>query len=123
MVLERVLPRDAQIGLLQNVCVVAFDGSGKLIYWNLETAREFDHQVKLEDTEFGELTSEDIREKRLSLQLFRDKLLLLPYSSAYRYSMTVTPTESERGFVLVSGSVFAVSIEDGAPLWERSVPV
>jgi len=123
VVLERVLPRDAQIGLLPNVCVVAFDGSGKLIYWNLETAKEFDHQVKLEDTEFGELTSEDIREKRLSLQLFRDKLLLLPYSSAYRYSMTVTPTESERGFVLVSGSVFAVSIEDGAPLWERSVPV
>jgi hypothetical protein len=123
VVLERVLPTDAQIGLLPNVCVVALDGSGKLIYWNLETAKEFQHQVKLEDADFGELNSEDIREKRLSLQVFGDKLLLLPYSSAYRYSMSVTPTESERGFVLVSGSVFAVSIKDGAPLWERSVPV
>jgi len=123
VVLERVLPTDVQIGLLPNVCVVALDGEGKLIYWNLETAKEFQHQVRLEDAEFGEINSEDVREKRLSLQVFGDKLLLLPYSSAYRYTMSVTPTESERGFVLVSGSVFAISIKDGVPLWERSVPV
>ena len=123
VVLEHVLSKESQIGLIPNLCVLALESTGKLLYWNLETAEGFEHSVTLDEARFGEPNEEDVREKRLSLQLFGDKLLLLPYSSAFRCSLHVTPTENERGFVLVSGSVFAVSTKNGTPVWEKSVPV
>jgi hypothetical protein len=123
IVLERIMPKETLIGFAPDVCLLAIDGSGKIIYWNLETIEEFEQQVKLEDEEFGLIPSEETPTKRLSLQLFGDKLLVLPFSSAYKYSMQIYPLESERGFVQVSGSVFAVSIKNGSPVWDRVVPV
>ncbi len=124
VVLDRKYTADTLIGLSPHHGLVALGNSGKLFYWNLKTLKEYEHQIALRDDELTVYENSSVWVRRLSLELFGDRLLVLPYNSRFSYGREfVLPPESDSSFTVVSGSVFAISTSEGKPLWESPVPV
>lgn len=111
VLLEREHTPDTRLALVENIGVVALRTDGQLTYWNAQTGSEHQCNVDIE----GKFSI-------LSAQVFGDLALILPYAGSMELEkITVNPsTRNDPSFAACAGRLFAISVQDGQPVWERS---
>lgn len=124
-VFDRTFTADTAIALAPNgLGLVTLDNAGVVFYWNFQTGKEHRHKIEKQDDLLDLREAFDAKGTTLSVQQFEDKLIVLPYSKIYTYSRPeIYPSEGDASFARVSGSVFAMDVNDGRPLWEKPVAV
>lgn len=124
-VFDRTFTADTAIALAPNgLGLVTFDNAGTVFYWNFKTGKEHQHKIEKQDDLLDLREAFDAKGTMLTVQRFEDKLIVLPYSKMYTYSRPeIYPSEGDASFARVSGSVFAMDVTDGRPVWEKPVPV
>jgi outer membrane protein assembly factor BamB/tetratricopeptide (TPR) repeat protein len=124
-VFDRTFTADTAIALAPNgLGLVTLDNAGTVFYWNFQTGKEHQHKIEKQDDLLDLREAFDAKGTMISVQQFEDKLIVLPYSKMYTYSRPeIYPSEGDSSFVRVSGSVFAIDVNDGRPVWEKPVAV
>lgn len=85
---------------------VAWEPSGNMYFWNLETGQEFQHRLRAEN-----------RLVDIKVAEFGESFLILPTSHQYRQEISLQQPER---FRKVSGPIMAINAADGRPLWDRA---
>jgi len=111
VLLEREHTPDTRLAIVSDVGAAALKNDGTLIYWNVETATETESHVDVEG-KFGSLTA----------QVFGDVALILPYAGSMELEkIVVNPSpRNDPSVAPCAGRLFAISVLDGKPVWERS---
>ena len=109
--LEREHTPDTRLAIVDNAGVVSLRNDGQLFYWYVDTATENSYSVDVE----GKFST-------LSAQVFGDVALILPYAGSMELErISVNPsTRTDMSVAPCGGRLFAISIQDGKPVWERS---
>jgi outer membrane protein assembly factor BamB len=109
--LEREHTPDTRLALVEEKGVVAIRTDGNMVYWNIEKGVESTYQVDVEG-KFGVVTA----------QVFGDTALILPHAGSMELEkIVVNPSQrSDPSVASCAGRLFAISVEDGKPLWARS---
>ncbi|MFN9437038.1 MAG: PQQ-binding-like beta-propeller repeat protein [Planctomycetota bacterium] len=111
VLLEREHTPDTRLALVDAVGVAALRTDGQLTYWNAADATEHISTVDVEG-KFSTLTA----------QVFGDVALILPYAGSMELErIAVSPsTRTDPSVAPCAGRLFAISLQEGKPLWERS---
>jgi hypothetical protein len=111
VLLEREHTPDTRLALVDALGVAALRTDGQLTYWNAADATEHISTVDVEG-KFSTLTA----------QVFGDVALILPYAGSMELErITVSPsTRIDPSVAPCAGRLFAISVQDGKPLWQRS---
>lgn len=123
VLLERNFSADVTIGADAAVGLIALDNAGQYHYWNVSDQKEYSGRIDYDRTALEPIQTDRV-EKRLSIARFRDKVIVLPYSSSIKIpELQIFPSLLEDSFAPVSGPVFAISATDGTLAWKKPVPV
>ncbi|MFN7732987.1 MAG: PQQ-binding-like beta-propeller repeat protein [Pirellula sp.] len=109
--LSREHVADTRLALVGDTGVIAMRSSGEMHYWNALRGTEHTHQVDVEG-KFGSV----------SAQLFGDVALVLPFAGSMELEgATVGPSQrTDPSVANCAGKMFAISVDDGSMLWNRS---
>ncbi|MCU0712292.1 MAG: PQQ-like beta-propeller repeat protein [Pirellula sp.] len=123
VLLERTFSADTIVGVDAEIGLVALDNAGQYHYWSVADQKEYSGRISYDKSAL-EITQTDRVDQRLSLAKFRDRVVVLPFSSSIKVAdLQIFPSLLEDHFAPVSGPVFAISAVDGSLAWKKAVPV
>lgn len=112
VLLERAHTVDTRLALVDDVGVAALSADGTFVYWNGVSGVEHEYDVEVE----GKFAV-------ISAQVFGDTALVMPYAPSMELEPRIVVNPSPRNDPSVAacaGRLFAISVEDGHLLWERT---
>ncbi len=111
VLLSRDFSPDTRLTVVGDSGVAALKADGELVYWNIGLATENVYNVDVE----GKFSL-------ISAQVFGDTALILPYAGSMELEkILVSPSpRSDPSVAACAGRMFAISVEDGRPVWARS---
>jgi len=114
--IEKSFPKGTVAEILQSdgenpKCLVAWKKEQPLVFWNLESGKEYTYEVPMKSTL-----------KSIGLERSGNKVLILPYSGS-SMKIDVVQSEATERFRNVSGPMLAIDPADGHPIWKSPVVV
>jgi outer membrane protein assembly factor BamB len=111
VVLSREHTTDTRLAFVGDTGVLAMRPNGTMQYWNVRKGTEFEYEIDVEG-KFG----------MVSAPVFGDIALVLPHAGSMELEkVAVFPSQRQDPTVVsCAGRMFAISVEDGKPIWERS---
>ena len=111
VILAREHTIDTRLAMVGEYGIAAMRSDGQMYYWNVETNQEFNYTVDVEG-KFSIVTA----------QVFGDVALVLPYAGSMELEkIIVNPSQrNDPSVAACAGKLFAISVRDGKPVWERS---
>jgi outer membrane protein assembly factor BamB len=109
--LEREHTLDTRLAIVDETGIAALRTDGQLFYWNAAEGTEATYRVDVEG-KFG----------YLSAQVFGDTALILPYAGSMeldKFAVYPSP-RNDPSVAACAGRLFAISVTDGKPIWERT---
>lgn len=102
---------DTRLAMVGNTGVLAMRISGEMHYWNALRGTENTYEVDVEG-KFGSV----------SAQVFGDVALVLPFAGSMELDgVTVGPSQrTDPSVATCAGKMFAIAVDDGRLLWNRS---
>ncbi len=121
ILMSRDFSADTVFGVVDGQAWMAMDNRGKYFYWNVKSRKGFEHSVELLDDQLPVNPDADQLAKKLTLVSRNNCLLVLPFNPTTLVEDVVL--QNDPAYAPVSGSVFAISTEDGSPRWEKAALV